>query len=85
MSAILPTTVTATPINPTPNLELTEAEQLEVQKWMKKYAEASKTGRYMLLKSKILPSLYPLNTHLTIKAWKLRKSVSKKNIFYWLL
>jgi hypothetical protein len=75
MSAILPTTVSL--INPAPALELTEAEQLEVQKWITKYNEGSKNDRYQLLKTKILPQLYSLNQHLTNEAWKIRKAVCK--------
>lgn len=78
MSPIPPTTASPIlPTTPTPDLELTEAEQLEIQKWMKRYRECSNAERYQLLKSKILPTLYALNTHLTKDAWRIRKSVSK--------
>jgi hypothetical protein len=74
-STILPSTTS--PINPTPALELTEAELLVVQKWTKLYVDAEKTERYQMLTTKILPRLLPLNKDLPRSGWKVRKSVSK--------
>lgn len=80
MSAILPTP--ASTINPTPVLEMSQAELLEVQKWMTRYMEASTNERYNLLKSKILPQLNALNKDLSVNEWKTRKAVSKSKILF---
>lgn len=87
MSASIPSASEA-PINVTKNapaLELTEAEQAIVKKWMKLYKEADKTERYNLLKGKILPRLFPLNKDLSPNAWKFRKSVSTTSLLVLLM
>ena len=62
--------------NDAPALQLTEAELDIVKIWTQLYKEADRTERYNMLKTKILPRLYPLNKELTTNAWKLWKSVS---------
>lgn len=58
------------------NLQLTEPELEVVKNWTTSYSEADKTGRYELLRGKILPLLYLHNKHLSAADWKERKSVS---------
>jgi hypothetical protein len=69
--------MSSAPIQQTaPALEFTEEEFRIVRQWTRIYDEADKAERYSLLKSKILPQLYPFNANLPSNDWKVRKSVS---------
>jgi hypothetical protein len=69
-----------TTIDANPLLEFTVDELGIVKKWTTLYNDADKNERIHMLRTKILPRLLPLNSHLSSNDWKFRKSVSTTTV-----